>query len=63
MIFYGTLNYHRKPYISCRVSIALFVIAFLMIIGISSAYFYLNWFLRKDITRVKFNTNTQTIIY
>ena len=28
MIYYGTLNYHRKPYISCRVSIALFVIAF-----------------------------------
>ena len=37
--------------------------AFLIIIGISSAYFYFHWYLKKDITCVKFNTNTQTTIY
>ena len=39
----------------------LFVIAFFIFIGISSTYFYFHWCLKKDITHVKFGTNTQTI--
>ena len=49
-------------------TLKLFVIAFLISIGISSAYIYLfsayiHWHLRKDITRVNFNMNTQKTIY
>ena len=44
-------------------TLKLFVIAFLISIGISSAYIYFHWYLRKDITRVNFNTNTQKTIY
>ena len=43
----------------CKVYIVLFVIAFLMKIGIISACFYFYWQLKKDSTRVKFNNNTQ----
>ena len=31
--------------------------------NISSAYFYFHWYLKKDITHVKFSNNTQTTIY
>ena len=48
---------------SCTIYIVLFAIAFSIIIGISSAYFYFHWYLKKDMTRVKFGTNTQTTIY
>ena len=48
---------------SCIVYIVLLVIALLTIIGISSAYFYFNWYLKGDITCVKFSANTQTKIY
>ena len=63
MIHNSTLNDYEKLCSSPTVYIVLFVIAFSMIIGISSAYFYFNWYLKKDITRVKFNNNTQTTIY
>ena len=39
----------KKICSSCAVYIVLFAIAFLMIIGISSAYFYFHWYLKKDI--------------
>ena len=48
---------------SCTVYIVLFAISFLMIIGISSAYFYFYWYIKKDVICVKFNTKTQTNIY
>ena len=63
MIYNSTLNDYEKLCNSPTVYIVLFVIAFSMIIGISSAYFYFNWYLKKDIIRVKFNNNTQTTIY
>ena len=63
MIYNSTLNHYGKKCRSCTVYIILFVIAFLIIIGISSAYFYFHWYLKKNITCVKFNTNTQTTIY
>ena len=33
---------------SCTICIVLIVIAFLIIIGISSAYFYLHWYLKSS---------------
>ena len=63
MIYNSTLNDYENLCNSCTLYIVLSGIAFLMIIGISSVYIYFNWYLKKDITRVKFNTNTQTAIY
>ena len=40
MIYNGTLNDYRKVCNSCIIYIVLFAIVFLIIIGISSAYFY-----------------------
>ena len=40
MIYNGTFNDYRKVCNSCIIYIVLFVIVFLIIIGISSAYFY-----------------------
>ena len=47
MIYNETLNDCKKVCNSCTIYIVLFVIAFLRIIGISSAYFYNYWYLRK----------------
>ena len=46
---------------SCTIYIALFVITFF--IGISNAYSYFYWYLKKDSINVKVNTNTQATIY
>ena len=59
MIYNGTLNGYEKVCNSCRIHIVLFVIAFLIIIGISSASIYFHSYLKRDNTHVKFNANTQ----
>ena len=44
--------------------IVLFVIAFLIIIGISNAFIYFHWFLKKSNTNItNINHYTETIIY
>ena len=43
MIYNGTLNDYEKICNSCTIYIILFVIAFLIIIGISSVYFYFHF--------------------
>ena len=50
---------------SCRTYIALLFIAFLITIGISSAYFYFNWYLKTINTNVitNINANTETVVY
>ena len=49
---------------SCTVCIVLFVIAFLMMIGISSAFIYFYWYLKKSNTVViNINPGTETVIY
>ena len=55
-------NDYRNVWNSCIVYIVLLATAFLTIIGISSAYFYFNWYLKGGITCVKFSANTQTTI-
>ena len=63
MIYNSTLNDYVKICSFSTVYIVYIVSHFLMIIVIHSTYFYFHWYLKKHITCVKFNTNTQTTIY
>ena len=60
MIYNSTLTDHKN---SCRIYIVLFVIVFSIIIGVSNAFVYFHWYLKKDNICVKFNTNTQATPY
>ena len=51
MIYNATLNDYKKVCGSCTVFIVLFVVAFLMIIGISSAFIYFYWYFKKIILK------------
>ena len=55
IIYNGTLNCDENVCNFCTVYIVLFAIAFLIIIRISSAYFYFHWYFRKG--------NIETVIY
>ena len=57
------LNDHKKLCSSCAIYIVLFIIFFIISICISSAFNYFHWYLKKDNVPVRFNPNTQTIIY
>ena len=49
---------------SCTEYIALFVIAFLIIIGINGVFIYFHWYLKKSNTNItNINPGTETIIY
>ena len=49
---------------SCTISIVLFVIASLIIIGISSAFIYFYWYLENNIISViDINPGIETVIY
>ena len=63
MIYNDTSNDYKNLCNSCTVYIVLFVIFFRTSISISSIYIYFHWYLKKYITLVKINTNTQTTIY
>ena len=56
-------NDYRNVCNSCTICTILFAIAFLIIIGISSAYFYFHWYFKKDITCFEFSAKAQTTIY
>ena len=56
-------NKNKHKYISCTLYTALFSIIFTINVGIGTCFVYSHWYLRKDITRVKFGTCTQTTIY
>ena len=57
-------NNYRNVGNSCTIYIALLVIAFLiMIVSLLHVFVFIGAFKKKDITRVKFSTNTQTTIY
>ena len=64
MIYNGTVNDYEKVCNSCSIYIVLFVIAFLIIIGISSAFIYFQWYLKRSNTNTiaNINVNTETVI-
>ena len=47
---------------SCKVYIVLFAIAFLIIIGVSSAFIYFHWYLKSDTNIANINPRTDTVI-
>ena len=47
MICNDTLNDYEKVCNSCTIYMVLFVIVFLIIIDISSAFIYFNWYLKR----------------
>ena len=59
MIYNGTLNDYENVCNSCTIHTVLFVIAFLIIIGISSAFMYK----RSDTNITNIIANTETVIY
>ena len=48
---------------SCTLYIVLFLILFTINVGIGAYFVYFHWYLKKDVTRVEFDTRTQTMIY
>ena len=65
MAYNGSLNNYRKICNSCTIYIVLLVIAFSIIIGISSAFIYFHWYLKKDnviITNINSNTETGNLL-
>ena len=60
MIYNATLNSHRKVCNCCTTSIVLLAIAFLIIIGIRSAFFFIGTY---NNTSTNTNIKTRAIIY
>ena len=58
MVYNGTLNDYGKAYNYCTIYIVLFVIAFLIIIGISSEFVYNN----INIIKIIFVLNLMSIL-
>ena len=56
-------NGYGKVCNSCTIYIALFVIAFLIIIGISSTFIFFDWYLKSDTNITTNNPGTETVIY
>ena len=48
---------------SCTLYIMLFSVTFTTNVGIGSYFLYLHWYLKKDITCLKFGTRTQITIW
>ena len=62
LIYDETLNDYEKVWNSCTKYVVLFAIAFLIIIGVSSAFFYFHWNLEKINTYVNTSANTNSKI-
>ena len=58
MIYNGTLNDYENIWNSCTIYIVLIVIAFLIIIGISSVFIYFQWYLKSDTNISNINPDT-----
>ena len=48
---------------SCTIYVVIIAIVFTICIGIGTYFIYSHWYLKKDVTRVKFDTPIQTTIY
>ena len=55
-------NENKRKCSSCTLSIALFTIVFTNDVGIGSCFLHFYWYSKKDVTRVKFGTRTQTTV-
>ena len=53
-------NIHKWS--SCTLYIVLFLIIFTINVGIGTYFVYSHWYLKKDVTPVKFGIRTQTTI-
>ena len=65
LIYNGTLNDYEKVCNFCTLCIVFFSIAFLIVIGISSAFIYFHGYLEKNTnvdTSTNINIKTETII-
>ena len=47
---------------SCTLYITLFSVIFTINVGIGTYFVYSHWYLKKDITRIKFGAHTQITI-
>ena len=63
LIYNKTLNDYKNVCISCTIYIVLFIIAFLIIIGIYSAFIYFYWNLKRDTDITNINPGTETVFY
>ena len=63
MIYNGNLNDHEKVCNSCTIYTVLFVIAFLIIISISSAFIYFHWYFKSDTSITNLNAGNETVKY
>ena len=61
MICNGNLNDHKKVCNSRTIYTVLFVIAFLIIISISSAFIYFHWYLKNDTSITNLNACNETV--
>ena len=55
-------NENRYKCSSCTLYIELMVVVFTICAGIDTYFVYYNWSLVKNVSRIKFNTRTQTTI-
>ena len=58
----STENKNKHKCSSCTLYIVLFSIIFTINVGIGTYFVYSHWYLKKDVTRVKFGIRTQTTI-
>ena len=56
-------NEHKNKSSSCILYIVLFSILFTINVGIGTYFVYFHWYLKKDVTRVEFDTHTLATIY
>ena len=58
-----TKNENKYKCNSCTLNIVLFSILFTINVGIGAYFVYFHWYLKKNVTRVEFDTRTQTTMY
>ena len=53
---------NKHKYSSCTLYVVLILLLFTINVGIGSYFLYFYWYSKKDVTRVRFGTRTQTKI-
>ena len=55
-------NENKNKCSSCTLYIVLMIVVFTIFVGIGTYFVYYNWSLLKNISRIEFNTRSQTKI-